>query len=388
MVIRIIKTSEDSEKDIAQHMREYAFHQTPIIGDSDRANRKYDKIINEYLLYDSDNIAQSTALLIPMQQNVRGTIFSMGGIAGVATYPEARRNGYVDKLMNKMFNDMKDMTFSTLYPFKQSFYAKFGYIVFPQVRVGYIDPRKLLQFKDVTGNFDRMLLSNDFDRYIKFIQKQQKFIHGMSLFDISIQGRKMSRKLWIVFVSDDTGDIAMMTYIMKGFEKEMIVKEFEYMNSKGKYLLLKWLANHSDQVNVIHLPIKPNENIETWGLNLRAKITTRDWVPSPMGRVVNISKLNKLPVKNNLEINISIHDDYAPWNNGIWKFKDDNGELYVSPTTDAECKLSIHGLSALIYGTHDPSDFKYLGWGNVSENIAIKLRSMFPRAWPFLYEEF
>lgn len=74
---------------------------------------------------------QNVRGLIDLDDNltVSGKIFSMGGLAGVATLPEARRKGAVKQMISYYFDWMKDNDHpvSTLYPFKESFYEKVGY---------------------------------------------------------------------------------------------------------------------------------------------------------------------------------------------------------------------------------------------------------------------
>lgn len=53
----------------------------------------------------------------------------MGGIAGVATWPENRRGGLVSKLLSKALARMNEegQVLSCLHPFSVPFYRKFGW---------------------------------------------------------------------------------------------------------------------------------------------------------------------------------------------------------------------------------------------------------------------
>lgn len=68
-----------------------------------------------------------------MSQQVRGKIFNMGGIWGVATRPEARRQGYCRRVLTELLTAVRDSgaVFTTLYPFRESFYERLGYTTFP-----------------------------------------------------------------------------------------------------------------------------------------------------------------------------------------------------------------------------------------------------------------
>ena len=87
-------------------------------------------------------------------------------------------------------------------------------------------------------------------------------------------------------------------------------------------------------------------------------------------------------------ITIEVVDDYAPWNNGVFTFRSNAGKLEVESGDSAETSLSINGLSSLIYGLHDPLEFNYLGYGEVSEEHAAKLRALFPRQEVYIQDLF
>jgi hypothetical protein len=72
----------------------------------------------------------------------------------------------------------------------------------------------------------------------------------------------------------------------------------------------------------------------------------------------------------------------------MWRFESVAGELRVSRSSTAECELTIQGLTALIFGTHDPQDFILRGWGNPITEIQTVMRAMFPAQMPFLHENF
>ena len=67
--------------------------------------------------------------LIPFHIYIGKEKFKMGGVAGVATYPEYRRSGYVKELLQHSLQTMKKdgYTVSMLHPFAVSFYRKYGW---------------------------------------------------------------------------------------------------------------------------------------------------------------------------------------------------------------------------------------------------------------------
>ena len=353
------------------------------------------KVQDLYLiaLYENDKPASASGL-IPLKQNVRNKIFDVGGVFDVNTYPEARRRGYVRELMKHTFNEIRNrsQTFSCLYPFKQSFYSKFGYITFPQFRNAIFKTANLYLISNykMEGSVERDRLKEKFVEYFDFLNLIQNQIHGMSIFKQEVSKDYPTNLIpdqWVVFVKHKGNTIGMMTYKLEGIFKNMNIRDFFFITSRGKYLLLKYIYTHLDQIKEINVPVLPNDNPEYWIDDLNATIKSRDWVPSAMGRITIIENLSGMKVGKG-SFSAFISDEYCDWNNGHWVFEETNGELIINKAESSECSLSIQGLSAIIYGCYDLGDFKFKNWGEISTKTESKIRRLFPKKHPFLFAEF
>jgi len=320
----------------------------------------------------------------------------MCGVANVATNPEARRKGYSRELMKKVFVNMKQdkQVFSTLYPFKESFYEKYGYISFPQIRTAIISPKSLtsLFLMDLKGEVERMSLKDGFDVYKDFLLEMQSSTHGFSIVTpTELQRLKDESPYWLAIAKNQSKVVGLAMYKITGFWKEIKVRDFYYSNSEGKYLLLKWFGMHADQVKEVHIPIMPHEFPETWLSDTfwgeYGHIKSRDWVPSAMGRVVLVDQLSGLKVGKG-KITFKITDDFCKWNNNTYTFESKNGSLFVSKSLKHDCQLTIQGLSAIIYGCYNLDDFHIKGWGEIPEKVEEKIRKLFPPKLPFLHADF
>ena len=80
-------------------------------------------------------------------------------------------------------------------------------------------------------------------------------------------------------------------------------------------------------------------------------------------------------------------DANCNWNNGTYKFKENNGVLDLKKV-DETCSTSItiEGLTSLLYGTLNQNQMKRLGWlrGELPSNLV----QWFPKATPWLSEDF
>ncbi len=383
------------QDDEALEMAFYAFYPTP--GDVEKIKKMapYFKDDTSFVLFEN-NKPVSALICKPIPQNVRGLINQMCGIQNVATNPEARGKGYSKILMKKAFEHMKekDYVFSTLYPFKESYYEKFGYISFPQVRTAIFSPKQIVTLlkKDLPGGVERYSFKDGFEIYEKFLKEIQNSIHGMGIkHTTEIIRYKDNSNEWVAIAQNNGKVVGIMTYKITGFWKEIKVRDFFYSSSLGKYLLLQFLAVHADQVKEIHITIKPDEFPETWindtfwGDN--GKIISREWVPSCMGRIIQIEKLSNLKVGEG-SISVSISDDYCDWNNKSFTLKSDDGVLEITETDHSECELTIQGLSAIVYGCYNLDDFEFKGWGSLTDDYKIKIEKLFPKKSPFLYADF
>ncbi len=325
-----------------------------------------------------------------LTQNVRGVILRMGGFASIATHPKARRKGYVRQLMRHAYEQQvnEGRVVSSLYPFRGSFYERLGYVTFPQTRQAIFDPQDLQPiFKmDLPGECELALVGDVYDEYRDYVLAMQPGIHGMANFEESQKEGAQSNRSWVLKAIVDGELVGLMVYSLTGGEImrfTLRAPRFYYRTSAAKYLMLDWIARHVDQANRVEMWLPAYERPGTWLADLRPEL--EPVFVAPMGRVLDVKGLNGMPCEPGT-FSAQIVDSDCPWNNCIWKFRGDSGTLEVSPAPSADCTLTIQGLSALIYGTNDPGDFCFLGWGDPSLEIQAVLRTMFPQKLPYLHE--
>lgn len=390
-----IKELKGEDVDPILELTFYAFFPTPGNIEQIMKRKPYMKEDTCLVLYENEKPV-SGIICKPIPQNVRGVIKDMCGISEVATHPEGRRKGYAKKLMKLAFDKMKENNqgFSTLYPFKESFYERLGYVSFPQIRTAIISAKSLVPLLDLKleGTVERMDFDEGFETYKKFLKEIRSKIHGMGvLHDAELERYKDEKKMWVIAAKEGNETIGIMTYAVTGFWKDIKVRDFYCKNSLARYLFLQWFALHADQIKNVHIPIKPNEYPETW-LNDTfwgeyGKIQSRDWVPSCMSRVVIIDQVSGLNVGEG-SISMKITDEQCEWNNKTYMFESKDGILNVVETESYDCELTIQGLSSIIYGCYNLGDFPFKGWGDFSEENKQKIERLFPHKLPYLHADF
>ncbi|GCE20022.1 sterol carrier protein domain-containing protein [Dictyobacter kobayashii] len=228
-------------------------------------------------------------------------------------------------------------------------------------------------------------MAQGFELYQEYLQIQQQKIHGFGRFTPKIATNLRDKNAHWLAIARSHGEIkAMMLYKMKGYGDDLQVTHFWYHDIQGRYLLLEWFARHIDHVKTIEITLPSFEQPETWWTDLNITATS---IGAPMGRVVDISRLNGMHTGPG-SFTAYVHDEHCPWNSGNYRFESNDGLLQISSSATAECELTIQAISALIYGTHEPATFAFRDWGNPSAQLQTTMQSMFPPQQPFLHEVF
>ena len=379
--------------DILYSFQMYAFRASPPFPDKE----EWAKIVRErkgvtYHALFEDEQAVAGAASTAMTQNVRGKLFPASGIWGVVTLPAARRKGYSRQVMASLLAAEKatGKVFSNLYPFRESFYERQGYVTHPLPIIARLAPPSLapLLSQDFNGKVELHLSGEAFDIYRDFLAKMRAQVHGMAFFTTGDRMVAQQNRSWIALAKVEGNIEGLMLYNLQGEEVGKFnfrAYRFYYTTSRGRYLLLDWIARHIDQADRAEIWLPPYEHPETWLADIQVRIESQ--VRAPMSRVLNVAAIGGMETGRGC-FSALVSDPMLPFNEGKWKFESVEGRLQVSISEDANCELTIQGLTALLFGTHDPQDFPLRGWGNPEPEIQAMMRTMFPPLIPFLHENF
>lgn len=390
-VIRRIEGEEMLE--IMHWLPSYAFRSSPPLADKEeRQERLRQRVGNLFFAVFEDGAPVACVESTPLTQNLRGRLFSAGGILDVATHPAARRKGYAREALKRLYATLHEdgRVFSDLWPFRESFYERLGYVTLPMPRKAIFKPSALtpLLTRDLGGSVQMMLIGDGLDIYLDYVRKLQATIHGMALFEHADRFNAQRNNYWLALAQVDDEIVGAMLYDLRGeqiTQFTMGVRRFYYSTSQGKYLLLAWIARHVDQANRVEMWLPPYEYAETWLEDMQIAVEAAPI--APMGRVLDVAKMGGMSTGPG-RFAAHISDITCPWNAGIWQFETADGKLHVNRAERADCELTIQALAALAYGTHDPGEFAMRGWGNPSPQVQQAMRSMFPRLVPHVHEQF
>lgn len=390
----------------------YAFYRSPVpAGRADEQPTAPAYLTgNRTLVAEEDGETLATASAIPMRQNLHGTVRPTAGVAGVTTHPLARRRGLVRTLLHQLLDEMRDEghQLSALYPFRPSFYARFGYTGLPAPRTVTFSPANLgpLLRADLPGEVTWTRIGAGYPAYQEFLDRYLHHRHGFAVFPEyrAVRFRDDDDR-WLAAARVDGHTVGTLTYRIDGHGGDLVGDELLTTDAYGRALLLQFLSRHVDQVARTSVRVPPDELPELWLTDLDVQIEAKAAGPdcaAPMARLLTLDALTGLPAGPG-RVRIELTGDR--WLAGEHLLDGGSGTLEVTPakgpvlpvggsSTAAGgsgtpvATLTAAGLSALAYGVLDPVEVQLNGLGTVPVDAAEQLRRIFPRAHPYLCADF
>jgi GNAT superfamily N-acetyltransferase len=378
-------------------LQAYAFDTTP---PSPGEEQRYREFVpyhegNVTLAADDSGTILAAATAIPMRQNVRGSTYPMAGVAGVATHPLARRQGHVRTLLTRLLGEMRDSghVVSALYPFRPSFYERFGYAGLPKPRKVTFSPAGLaaLLRADLPGEVSLERVKDGYDTYRDFTLRLLGRCHGFAVFpDYRAVRLRDENQQWLATARVDGKVVGAVPYRITEHGGDLVADALLTTGPLGRALLLQFFARHVDQVTRVTATVTPDELPELWATDVDAVTEARVVGPAmnaPMARVLSVEGLAGVAAGPG-RVAVTVAGD--PFIAGEYLLDGTSGKLDVTRGADraAGATLTAAGLSALVYGVLDPEEVVIRGMGVVPGDAAGELRALFPPRHPFLFADF
>jgi predicted N-acetyltransferase YhbS len=392
--MQIRQITADERTDLMFPLQVYAFESTP---SSEEAREQYRRKMSFYgtvtsLIAEQDGQPLACVGALPMRQNVRGRVLDMAGVASVASHPAARRQGFVRQLLDRLLRQMRDQgcAVSGLYPFRPSFYGRLGFVGLPRVRHASFAPQGLAHLlrAELPGTVERLPMAEAFDEYDAFTRRLMSRRHGFAVFDETRTAEFREDEFWVALARADGEVVGAMRYRIEEFGGDLVAPHFLVTGPLGRALLLQYLARHVDQVGRVVLSIDTDEVPELWGTDLAVTTEGRVAFPSnagPMARVLDMAGLDGIGAGSGA-VTVEVVDDELI--SGTYRLEGDKSHLRVTKGSDPQARLTVGGLSGLVYGVLDPVDVVTRGFGTVDPGAVEPLRTLFPREMPFMFADF
>jgi len=351
----IIRQLTMNEFEASTSLGEYAFQYALTPEEREERKSRF-KPEQTWGIFDGPDL-QAKLTILPLRAYLHGKAFDMGGIAGVATWPENRRQGHVSRLLKHALNEMKNagQTISFLHPFSIPFYRKFGWELYAEYKKYVIPVHKFPPKTETPGRIVRdaadlpaldSVYRSFASRYNGTLLRNDEWWKQSVLDD---DGHS------VIYYSADGEPQGYALYELK--DKELACDEFVFLNEEARSALWTFFANHDSRIEQVSLKMVPVD--DELPFLLPDPRVSQETVPYFMARIVDLkSLLEQYPFMRDAEVGITlkVQDAAAPWNDGVWRLSVNNegrGEaelLELKEGTEADLTLDIQALSAILTG--------------------------------------
>ena len=349
--------------------------------------------LDHCLGYFVDDKLASTYVIEHYKMFVRGVLMKMGGIAAVATFPQYRRQRQVKALATESLKLMREKKeyISVLYPFKYSFYRKFGYENCADFSWVIAKPSNILlpeNFKPLTLK----LIPHDdsYDLIMPLREKIGKKKYNLVIFETpkawKSHNLKKYSKLFAIYENEE-----IVGYFITNLKKmpgewnvRLEMRDALVDTIQARLTIFDYIKKHADQTKDFDFKFMGDENAldyfdDLWEDGIKYQITG-----GPMFRVVDVEQALQLLEFNQqlkAEFSIQIDDEFAPWNSDRMDIRIVNGKATVSRKEgkDTDVFTDIKAFTQLFTGYRSIDELVELGKVMVTPEKIGMLKEIFPK---------
>jgi predicted acetyltransferase len=299
----------------------------------------------------NNNQLVSQIAIYPCEVNIHGTLYKMGGVTGVGTYPEYAGHGLMNELIRVSLENMRanQQWISYLYPYSIPYYRRKGWEIMSDKLTFKIRDTQLPKTVDVPGMVERQEVDHE-DVY-KVYNQFAKENHG------ALQRTKFNWEEYWRYENEEQRTAAIY-YGVDGEPKGVLfywiaeevfhIKEMFYLNQEARNGLWNFITAHFSMVYWIQGNIYKNEPLAFLLEDGQIRETIE---PYFMARIVDVEEFLKVfpfkPFRKNFHFVVS--DPLAQWNTGIFGLIWENEQLQIVREAVGEpVYLDIQTLTCLL----------------------------------------
>lgn len=282
----------------------------------------------------------------------------MGGVGYVASYPENRGQGDINRLMKEIMLELHDQNYaiSNLAPFSETFYRRYGYENAIYEKMYQIQPAYLRFFKAVQegkvvrGRWSDSSLKNAVIKLYQAKLNQDDQRNTVVLAEWwwdRLDTYYPGRSICVYFDKKQQPQGYMFYRIV---ERNFRVEEMYYQTPQAAKALLSIIASHSSSDLKYYVKM-PEESLLEEFFPEQEGITVKI-LPYMMTRIINIKQvLEASPLVNNKKLTIEVtNDDIIAENNGVWLIDNANEPRVREVETDPDYTASLTNWTKVLLG--------------------------------------
>ena len=359
----------------------------------ERSKKPVLKKTESYGWFDGEKLASQISIY-PMQVNIFGQMYKMGGVTGVATYPEYMNLGLMSSLIKTALDSMREnhQCVSMLVPYMIPYYRKKGWEIVTDKMTYTIKDTQLPKRREVSGMVERVGIDSEDLRIVHNAFTRMR--HG---------ALKRNELEWEEYWRWEADDVLVAVYYNeagdpKGYLVYYIandifrIKELVYINQEARYGLWNYVSAHFSMIDKV---VGTNYTNEPMAFLLEDSEIQEEIEPYIMARIVDFEEfIRQYP----FDI-ISIHDDLhfviddpmMDCNCGDFSLRwDREGNTIIERggTRGELVRCDIQTLTAMFYGYKRPTYLKRVERLDASDDAVRILEDIIPIEQPYFSDYF
>ena len=359
----------------------------------ERSKKPVLKKTESYGWFDGEKLASQISIY-PMQVNIFGQMYKMGGVTGVATYPEYMNLGLMSSLIKTALNSMREnhQCVSMLVPYMIPYYRKKGWEIVTDKMTYTIKDTQLPKRREVSGMVERVGIDSEDLRTVHNAFTRMR--HG---------ALKRNELEWEEYWRWEADDVIVAVYYNEAGEPKgylvyyiandvFRIKELVYINQEARHGLWNYVSAHFSMIDKV---VGTNYTNEPMAFLLEDSEIQEEIEPNVMARIVDFEAfIRKYPfdiISIHDDLHFIIHDPVMECNCGDFSLRwDAQGNTIIERggTRGERVACDIQTLTAMFYGYKRPTYLKRVERLDASDDAVRILEDIIPIEQPYFSDYF
>ena len=361
--------------------------------DMERSKKPVLKKTESFGFFDGDKLASQISIY-PMRVNIFGEMYKMGGVTGVATYPEYMGRGLMSRLIRQALDNMRDnnQCVSMLVPYMIPYYRKKGWEIVSDKMTYTIKDTQLPKRRKVSGMVERVDIESEDIRTVHdaFTCMRHGALKRNELEWEEYWRWEADDVLVAVYYGEDGEPAGYLVYYIAN--DVFKIKELVYINQEARHGLWNYISAHYTMIEKV---VGTNYTNEPMAFLLEDSEIQEEIEPNVMARIVDFEEfMRRYP----FDI-ISIHDDLhfviedpvMECNCGDFSLRwDQAGNTIIERggTQGELVRCDIQTLTAMFYGYKRPTYLRRVERLRASNEAIRILEDIIPIEQPYFSDYF